>query len=55
MENTLVVTREEVDGGKEKWVKWRMCGEWMETRLLVVKTVQSIQKSKYNDVHPKFM
>ena len=54
MANRMVVTRGEgsrrwVKGVKGQYVWWQM-----GTRLLVVNTMQSIQKLKYNDVHLKF-
>ena len=53
-ENRLVVTREE-GGGRVKGCKGACVWWWIETRLLMANTMQSIQKLKYNDVHLKFV
>ena len=41
-------------GGGQKRQRGTCVQQQMETNLLVVNTMQSIQKSKQNDVHLKF-
>ena len=53
-ENRLAVTREEGGYGKGERSKEHISMVMMETRLLVLNAMQSVQKLKYNNVHLKF-